>query len=332
MRQVLAVSLSLAVLGALAFPQAACATRVGPATAAQGVPGAAGAWTTPRDAEPIAGRPSAPPQADPAGAVGTTRLTTPEAAARVVLEPAYVPRVALRLRSEVRVGPLTGWLQTPKGGQPGTTTLERPTFEELGADTLVAPTADLRAAFGRHRIHAGASLWILHGSATLEEDLVSHDDAYPAGTAMTCDTEILAHWIGYGYTLDLSGGRGRMVLTPGLGLYGYGQRYAISGGANDSSRDFTSYSPMMDAELAWDAGGRVRLSLSLMLVADEALGLSSPTNAVDAVVRLHYDLARRASLHLAVGWSSLEHYDEQQVPNHSDMQAPWAGVGLDWRF
>lgn len=247
-------------------------------------------------------------------------------------EPAHVPGLALRLRTEVRAGPSDGYLQTPKGGQPGTTSLGRPTFDEVGAETLVAPSADLRFAWGRHRVHLGAMLWILHGSETISEELVSHDDTYPAGTEITCDTEILAHWIGYGYAFDLSRGRGTLTLTPGLGFYGYGQRYAISGGTEESERNFTSYSPMADLELSWSPGGRLRVGASLMLVADEALGLSSPTNAVDAAVRLHWDVSRRASVYLAAGWSSVEHYDEQAVPNHSDIDAPWFGLGVDWRF
>lgn len=247
-------------------------------------------------------------------------------------EPAAQPGLALRLRAEVRAGPSGGYLQTPKGGQPGTTSPARPTFDEVGAETLVMPTADLRFAFGHHRVHVGASLWILHGSETLQQELISHDDTYPAGTEITCDTEILAHWAGYGYALDLSRGRGTFTLTPGVGLYGYGQRYAISGGTEESTRNFTSYSPMADLELCWHPGGRVHVSASLMLVADEALGLSSPTNAVDAAVRLHWDISRRASAYLAAGYSSVEHYDEQAVPNHADIDAPWFGVGLDWRF
>jgi hypothetical protein len=67
-------------------------------------------------------------------------------------EPAYVAGVDVRVRAEMRAGPVTsGYVQTPKGGQPGTTSPKRPTFDELDADTTFAPSADLRFAFGRQR-------------------------------------------------------------------------------------------------------------------------------------------------------------------------------------
>jgi len=248
-------------------------------------------------------------------------------------EPAYVPGLDTRLRAEVRAGPVSGYLQTPKGGTPGTTSIHRPTFDEVGAETLIAPTADLRFAFGRHRVHVGASWWLLHGDETLTRDLTSHDDFYAAGTDMTSDTEIVAAWLGYGYAFELGRQAGALTLTPGAGIYSYGQRYAISGGGQDSSRDFTSFSPMLDAELLWYPGGRMHVSAGLMLVLDELMGLNSPTTAVDAVVRLHWDISRQANVFLAMGYSRLEHFDEQVVPNDAEIESlPWFGLGAEFRF
>jgi hypothetical protein len=248
-------------------------------------------------------------------------------------EPARTPGFETRLRAEVRAGPVNGYLQTPKGGTPGTTSLKRPTFDEVGAETLIAPTADLRFAFGRHRVHLGASWWMLHGDETLQQDLTSHDDFYPAGTAMTSDTDILASWLGYGYAFELGRQAGALTVTPGVGVYAYGQKYGISGGGEESTRDFTSISPMFDAELLWYPGGRIHVSGGLMLVLDELLGVSSPTNAVDAVVRLHWDISRTANVFLSLGYSRLEHFDEQVVPNHAEIESlPWFGIGGELRF
>lgn len=262
---------------------------------------------------------------------GCTRRPVPLLAGQG--EPAHVRGFEGRVRAEVRAGPVSGYLQTPKGGQPGTTSLKRPTFDEVGAETLIAPTADLRFAYKRHRLHLGGSWMMLHGSETLQQDLTSHTDFYPAGTDMTSDTEIHAHWIGYGYAFDLARQRGALTLTPGIGSYGYGQRYGISGGGSQSSRDFTSYSPMLDAELAWYPGGRMHVTSGLMLVLDDLLGLSSPTTLVDATVRVHWDVSRDVNLFLSVGYTYLDHEDEQTVPNHANLESvPWFGLGGEWRF
>jgi hypothetical protein len=250
-------------------------------------------------------------------------------------EPARVPGMDVRLRAEMRAGPITdGYVQTPIGGQPGTTSPKRPTFDEVGAKTAWAPSADLRFAFGHHRVHAGGTWWVLHGDETLQEDLLTHGDPiYPAGTFMSSGTEFLSMWLGYGYALQLGSTPGRLTLTPGAGLYGHAQAYEVSGDGRTSTRDFSSFSPMLDAELIWHPGGRIHVSAELRLVMDDALGLSSPTDGIDAAVRLHLDLWRDANVFFGVGYSRWDHHDEQQVPNDSSFEvAPWFSVGCEFRF
>lgn len=249
-------------------------------------------------------------------------------------EPAYVQGLDVRLRAEVRAGPVIGgFVQTPIGGAPGTTSPKRPTFDELDVDTVWAPSTDLRFAFGRHRIHVGGTYWVLHGQDTLRDELISHGDTYPAGTLVTSDTEFLSTWLGYGYAIPLGSTPGRLTLTPGIGVYAQVQYYDIHGGGLDSAREFSAPSPMLDAELIWHPGGRIHVSGEVRLVLDEALGLSSPTTVVEVAARLHLDLWRDANLYLGVGYSYMEHFDEQTVPNYSEIEvAPWFALGCEFRF
>jgi hypothetical protein len=231
---------------------------------------------------------------------------------------------------EMRVGNPRGHIQIPKGGQPGTTSPDRPTYQELGIDSTWAPALDLRFALGRHRLHLGGAYWMLHGDANLRQPLTSHEDFYPAGTAVTSSSEIGETWLSYGYAFDLSRAT---TVTPALGIYGHRILYEISGGGNTSDRDFHAFSPMFETEVLWRPGGRMHFSGHLRLVLDDALGLDSPTNVVDAQVRWHLDLWRRGGLHFAVGATSISHHDEQPVPNDILLEVlPWFGVGGEFRF
>lgn len=249
-------------------------------------------------------------------------------------DPAWKPGLEVRAEAEVRAGSVngSGFVQTPKGGQPGTTSIGRPTFDELGVDAAWAPAADLRLAWRRHRLHLGAQYWVLHGDEVLRQDLTTWDKTYTAGTSLTSGTEILAGSLAYGYAFDI-GRRGQAVFTPSLGVFTYGLGYEVSGGGQTSTRDFTAFSPMLETDLAWYPGGRMHLSSQTRWVLDDLLGLSSPTTVYEASLRLHLDLWRDGNLFLGVGATHIEHRDEQTVPNDAELTVlPWFSLGGHFRF
>ena len=70
-----------------------------------------------------------------------------------------VPSVALaqEVGISIRQGyaPISGYVQTPAGGQPGTSDLKRPTFEELGIDNTTYTDIGLRYRTDRYTPYIG---------------------------------------------------------------------------------------------------------------------------------------------------------------------------------
>lgn len=247
--------------------------------------------------------------------------------------PADRPRVGVEFRAEARAGSPGGYVQTPKGGAPGTTTTARPTFDELGVEVGWAPAADLRLAWRRHRLHLGGAFWVLHGEETLTTPLRTYDTAFPAGTRLASETEIGTSWATYGYALDLGRRSGAFTFTPEVGAYGYHLRYQVSGDGVTLPRQFNAFSPLVGSELAWTPGGRIRLTFDSHLVLDEVFDKGSPTTAYEGALRLHFDLGRNGALHLGVGFTHVEHHDSQEVPNDAELDVlPWFSLGGTLRF
>lgn len=237
-------------------------------------------------------------------------------------------RVTLAL--EGRVGSPSGHIQIPKGGQPGTTTLGRPTFEELGVDAAWAPAGDLRLDWGKNRVHLGGAWWMLQGEGTLRQALTTHADAYPAGTLLTSSSSILSSWLAYDRTFDVGGD---VELSPGVGIFGHRLSYEVSGAGTSSTRDFDSFSPLLEMGALWRTGGRMHVTADLRLVLDDLFGLSSPTTLIEGDVRWHWDVSRTSHLYVVVGATHLTHHDEQPVPNDIELDVvPWFGLGGELRF
>src|SRR4051812_40851366 len=85
------------------------------------------------------------------------------------------PTHGWQLAAEARYlyGPVKGKLQTPTGGNPGTTTNNRPTLKELGFEHASVPDVSGTADFGNHRVYAGYRFLRLSGSSTLDQPLIS---------------------------------------------------------------------------------------------------------------------------------------------------------------
>lgn len=276
-------------------------------------------------AQPVGGAASA--YASTAPMTRTTFGPTGVAPAEVV---AGVPANGWRVRTELRVGNPRGHVQIPKGGQPGSSSPGRPTFDELGVEAAFEPALDVAYRRGADVFHAGLGTWILHGSEMLRQPLVSHDTSFAAGTDVDSGTELWEAWLAYGHTFCL----GRCwTLTPELGVYGSRIDYSITGGGQTASRSFSSISPLFGAELGWHPGGRVHLAADLRLVADEWLGMSSPTQLVEVALRADIDLSSCSRLSFAVGATSISHHDEQPMPNDYLVEVlPWFALGAEFRF
>ena len=243
--------------------------------------------------------------------------------------------VDVDVRASLQAAPARGTIQVPKGGQPGTTSPKRPRVGELGNGTAWRPVLDVKASWKRHQFHVGGAWISLHGDHRLTEDLLTQGDRYPSGTDISSSTSLHEAWGGYRYLFDLRAAPGdRLTVAPGLGIYSLGLHYLLSGSNGErANRSYTGYSPMLETEIEWDPMGPIRFVSEIRAVWDEGLGLNSPTNALDASLRIHGDFWSKGGLFAEVGYYRGTHHDQQEVPNDYDVElAPYVGFGGQFRF
>lgn len=128
----------------------------------------------------------------------------------------------LRVTGEVRYlyGPVAGRLQTPTGGQPGTTTSGRPTLHELEMDEAAMPDVSVRFNWADHEAYAGYRYLHLSSHTVIDPTLVSQGHTFEAGTPV--DSEVTLDWFRAGYrhrfVLGLPDGLPPIELFPGGGV------------------------------------------------------------------------------------------------------------------
>src|SRR6266571_8640843 len=86
-------------------------------------------------------------------------------------------------------GPVAGHLQTPSGGQPGTTSSNRPTLGQIGINTASIYDAEVLPSFRDHGMYIGGQWIRLSGERRLEEKLISQGETFPAGMDVKSDVK-----------------------------------------------------------------------------------------------------------------------------------------------
>lgn len=234
-----------------------------------------------------------------------------------------------------RYGEVHGYLQTPLGGSPGTTSTHRPTFREVGITG--APMADVSVTAGlhNHALYGGARLAYLSGSDVLDTTLISHGTTFPAGSPVKSNVQLNWYRVGYQYHFLYSNDQGAAFgFYPAIGLVLLDFKYKLDGpGGLTADRNYIQPAPQIGLGWEWRPKGRFSVSGGVegsLPIAHMPFILSTE---VVGNFRLWGTEGSRGLAFLGIGYDRVEYKDKQDVPNHikADM-GPEVIVGLEVYF
>jgi hypothetical protein len=234
-------------------------------------------------------------------------------------------------------GPVHGFLQTPAGGAPGSSSRERPSFGEIGIDNVNVADAALTVGYDRHEVFFGAQFIEPTGSATLRQDLVTNGVTFPAGTRVSSSVKLDWYRLGYRYRWELdSAARGdrepQWTLYPSLGAALFTFDYRLDGsGGQHASRSYSKALPQVGLELDWRPGGGP-FTLSAGAMGFPPIS-SIPAIATENVTAKYRFFGKPGSFNVegfvGVQFEQMYYKDNQRVPNHIEAQfGPMVVAGL----
>jgi hypothetical protein len=234
---------------------------------------------------------------------------------------------------------IEGYLQTPSGGQPGSSSPRRPETDEIGLDGLrVLPRVDARAAVRGHELHLAYTGLRIDGHATLTDELVSQGIDFPAGSPVKSELDLPLFLAGYRADW-LIPPLGPLSLSPEIGLAFSPFRYTLASPAVGSGVDraYTIAFPYLGLLLTAPIGERLILELDLAGSAGVAGAYYQETD-----LRLAFTVFRWRRLcgDLVLGLEGLwlNRKDSQSMPNDLNLRAgsfstdPWAGMTFGIRM
>jgi len=239
------------------------------------------------------------------------------------------------MEGSLRYGPISGYVQTPRGGAPGTTSAQRPTFRELNMDDFFSPEVSLRLRWREHGLYAGASLVRLDGDSTLNTPLVSQGTSFPAGAAVKSEVQLDWYRLGYQYRITWSNEAGTSLsLSPAVGAALLNFDYSLSAdGGLSANRGYIVGAPQFGLGAEWTPPGRFSIAGGIFSSLPEVSNLFILSVQLTGSYQLWGRGERGGRIFLGVGYDWLDYKDGQQVPNHIKAEfGPMLLFGIGTRF
>jgi hypothetical protein len=233
-----------------------------------------------------------------------------------------------------RYGAVHGFVQTPRGGSPGSTSIQRPTFKELDITYAAMGDVSLTAGLRNHALYSGARIVQLSGENVLASTLISHGRTFPAGSSVKGDVQLNWYQVGYQHRFVYNNGKGTSFgIHPGIGFALWDFKYKLEGGGNIADRSYMKGAPQIGLDWEWRPKGRFSVSGGVwgaLPIYDMPFILSTE---LVGNFRLWGKKGSRGLLFLGIGYDRVEYKDRQDVPNYikADIGPQFIG-GLQVRF
>jgi len=239
------------------------------------------------------------------------------------------------LDGQFRYGNISGFVQIPRGGGAGTTSNERPKFDELGISQAAIGVPSLTLGWNNHNLYSGASIIRLSGSNTLSSTLVSNGTTFPAGTSVSSDIQLDWYRFGYEYHFTYKYSQSSALsFYPAIGGALFNFDYNLKGISGlSAARSFEKAAPQLGLTSEWNPEGRFSLSGGVF----SSLAFSTLPLLLSVDLTGGYQLwgspDHGGIAYLGIGYDLIDEEDNQKVPNHIRASiGPEVVVGLKLRF
>lgn len=213
-------------------------------------------------------------------------------------------------------GKIDGFVQIPKGGQYGTATKERPTFQELGVNHIYYPELALTAKWDRLSFTFDGKYETFKGKATLNQDLTSHNITIPKDSSIRTKHKYAYYSLYANYDFELTP---KWTVTPtvGVSLFDFSYQFSATdkNGVNiaeKDSRKFHAGMPVIGVKTNYAFTDKTKVIFSL----NSNIPMGSVKQYLDTSLMLSYNLYKNNQKELNVlgglGYERLKFRDSQK--------------------
>jgi hypothetical protein len=226
----------------------------------------------------------------------------------------------LDITVEQGYAPISGYLQTPSGGKPGTSSIKRPTFGELDADDTNYTDFDFQYQKGKYIPYIGLRFMTVDSSGVLEKDLITRGQTLLKGESYDHETSFNIYRAGVKYDLE--------YLTPKVEWALMDFSYELETPTVSVKRAYTKSSVRIGVEKVFKFD-----KLDLEFETAGSIPLSNTPQIFTVGTKLRYWFTDSLNVGVGVQYFYLDYEDNQRLSNHLRLEMkPAVGISLQYRF
>ncbi|MEJ2648944.1 MAG: hypothetical protein P8016_11115 [Sedimentisphaerales bacterium] len=216
--------------------------------------------------------------------------------------------------------PLSGYLQTPAGGEPGTSDIRRPTLKELNVDDTDYMDVDLYYKKGKYTPYVGARWITIDSSGLLEKDLTSKNHTFLKGTSFDHETSFNIYRVGVKYDFK--------YFRPKLEAALMDFNYKLESAGIRADRSYAKSTIRMGAEKTFKID-----ALDIQVETSWSIPLPNTPRIYTVGTGVKYWFAKNINIGFDAQYFYLDYEDEQELPNHLRLEMkPALSLSLQYRF
>jgi len=220
-----------------------------------------------------------------------------------------------------------GYVQIPSGGKPGTSSIERPTLQELGINQSHDFDTTVQLDWSRFLVYAGYQRIRPSGQSVLTNSLTTHGINIPQNTPTS--TDLIFDWYRAGLGYQFAYADNKIRLTPKVEEIMWHFDYRISTPSVSTMRHFNHLAPRVGLEGEWFIFPV--LEADLFYATSIAKQLNITTTYAKMIYYPWHNEKISTGIFLGIGETLINFKDNQPLANHvHDLQDPvlFAGVKL----
>ncbi len=223
---------------------------------------------------------------------------------------------------------IDGYVQTPTGGKPGTSSDERPTLEELGIEDVAI--YDMKVAYDLNdnsEVYMGFQIISMDKTGvigTIEQDLISQGVHIPANTPFKAKVKFNWYRLGYKYIFPFK----YFKIAPKAELILLDFDYMLR--LNDEEyKDASVFRDYSNGNLGVGVDAEVPITKNVKVLLECSSTVSKSPRIATAIAKIDWEFYNRGNMDMSVytGVSRLyiDYEDHQEYPNHI-----WMETDLDY--
>ena len=220
-------------------------------------------------------------------------------------------------------GRVEGYVQTPDGGQVGSTDAKRPEFEELEIEEMASYDGEFGWLRGKNRYYIGANFNRSSENTTLATDLKSQDFQFLAGDFV--DSDIQLDWYRLGYQRLLASTIPGVSYRVGGDVVLLRFHYELNNGLLKADREYNKVGYRVGGEIAYEVSETFGLNLSVYVPLK--FDSTADITTIDATAEFIF-----SPVFKVIGGASLQRLsfeDQQTFPNNIEADIePMFRIGM----